>query len=100
MLMKVRLHHPAVLQSDLLDQFAHPVDDRALHHMLRGARIVNLTADISRYPDPVDLDFLVGTYGDFGHLRNVAAGAEMARDAERRPRRQLALAPTGLFRYK
>ena len=59
-----------------------------------------MTADIRRYPDLVDLYLLVGTHGDFGDLRNVAAMVEMARDAERRARRQLAFAPTGLLRDK
>src|SRR5262249_59446467 len=92
-LMEVALLHAAVLHRDLLaHQLAHPVDDRALSHVLRHVGVDDLAAYVRRHPDFVHLHLFVGN-GDFGYFGEVTLMAEVEGYAHRRTLGQIALAP-------
>ena len=80
-LMIVRLHDGPVFQRDFLHHFAQAIYDRALHLSFGGTGIDDVAANVSRDPDFIHFDFLVGVDGDFGDFGKVTAMAEMERDA-------------------
>ena len=54
---EVRLHGTAVLDVDLKrERLAQPIERGALHLVLGADRIDDMTADVDRDPDLVDLD--------------------------------------------
>lgn len=94
----IGLHDPSFLERDLLNHFAHAVNDRALHLILGCARIDDVTSDVAGDPYFVDLDLLVCADGDLGDFGKVTAMAEVEGDAERRTFGQGPLSPAGFFR--
>src|SRR6266850_1506694 len=79
---------------------AQAFDDAAADLIFGVDRIDDLAADIAGRPDLVDLQFIVLTYAELDHFREITPMRELESDAHAGVLGESALAPSGLFRDK
>ena len=77
-LVQVALHCTAALDCNLIThQLAQPVDHCALNLVDRVGWIDDMTPDVARHPNPVDLQAIVPLYPNLSHLGKITEMTKM-----------------------
>src|ERR1700722_10409497 len=79
---EVGLDHATLVKTNLLTHHgAHAIDDGSLDHVVGHAGVYDLTAHVGGHPDLGHLDLLGGIHLHFRDFGEIAAVAEVERDA-------------------